>query len=108
MWLARGSFSAFASFPRPSAPYAWGNGAGRAAVVRLLSGAHDAGSLSSRTRRARWIPDSASRGTAHDADTAQFPQSYNRTAATVRQTGCDGGGEPDGLIEATCRAPMPP
>ena len=55
-----------------------------------------------------WMPDIASRGTAHDADTAQLPQSYRRTAMSVRHAGCDCGNATDGLIDATCRAPMPP
>jgi hypothetical protein len=54
------------------------------------------------------MPDTASAGTAHEADTAQLPQSISPVVALLRQLGWFWGRLAEGLTVATWRAPMPP
>ena len=54
------------------------------------------------------MPETASAGTAHDAETAQLPQSTRPVAASVRQAGCACGSAAEGSTVATLRAPVPP
>jgi hypothetical protein len=54
------------------------------------------------------MPDTASAGTAHEAETAQLPQSISPVAALVRQFGWVWGRLAEGVTVATCRAPEPP
>ena len=54
------------------------------------------------------MPETASSGTVHSAETAQLPQSIRPVAAVVRQFGWFCGSRPDGRTVATLRAPIPP
>ena len=54
------------------------------------------------------MPETASAGTVHDADTAQLPQSMRPVVALVRQFGWFCGSDADGVTVATFRAPRPP
>jgi hypothetical protein len=53
------------------------------------------------------MPDTASLGTVHSAETDQLPQSIRPVVAWVRQFGWFWG-RPAGRTVATLRAPMPP
>ena len=64
-----------------------------------VSVAHELGEVDARDRVA---------GTAHEAETAQLPQSTRPVAASVRQVGWFCGSAADGVTVATLRAPMPP
>ena len=54
------------------------------------------------------MPETASAGTAQEAETAQLPQSTSPVAASVRQAGWFCGSEAEGVTVATLRAPSPP
>ncbi len=47
-----------------------------------------------------YTPETASDGTAHDADTAQFPQSYNPVVRSFMHAGWDCGTVADGVTDA--------
>ena len=68
-----------------------------------------AGAASSRTRCARYKPDTASDGTVHEADTAQLPQSMRPVGAlSFWHAGWDCGSVAVGcMLETTLRAPFP-
>ena len=53
------------------------------------------------------MPETAVDGTAHEAETAQLPQSTRPVLLSVRQAGCVWGSVALGLIEVTLRAPLP-
>ena len=53
------------------------------------------------------MPDTASAGTVHEAETDQLPQSTSPVAAWVRQPGC-WSAPVSGRTVATLRAPCPP
>jgi hypothetical protein len=53
------------------------------------------------------MPEVAVAGTAHDADSAQLPQSMSPVAAAVRHAGCVCGSAAEGVTVATLRAPIP-
>ncbi len=57
--------------------------------------------------RARYTPDTAVAGTAHEAETAQLPQSTRPVGGSVRQGGCCWGSGADGCTTAIWRAPLP-
>ena len=54
------------------------------------------------------MPDTAVAGTAHDADTAQLPQSTRPVPRSERHAGCGCGSGALGVTVATLRAPFPP
>ena len=65
--------------------------------------------MSLRTRWATYTPDTAVDGTAHEADTAQFPQSMSPVRrVSLRHAGWVCGSVADGQhAAATLRAPLP-
>ena len=54
------------------------------------------------------MPDTASLGTAQDADSVQLPQSMRPVVVSLRHAGWFCGRAADGLTLATLRAPSPP
>ena len=79
------------------------------ASSRTTNGIRLSPAVSSRTRCARYKPDTASDGTVHEADTAQLPQSMRPVGAlSFWHAGWDCGSVAVGcMLETTLRAPFP-
>src|SRR5256885_10380902 len=78
------------------------------ASLRTTNGMRLCPPVSSRTRWARYTPETAVVGTVPDADTAQLPQSTRPVEASVRQFGWLCGSDTDGCSPvAILRAPLP-
>ena len=54
------------------------------------------------------MPETAFAGTAHEAESAQLPQSTRPVLGTVKQSGCICGSVADGSTVSIFRAPRPP